>query len=410
MRRHSTVAAALALVLFGATTTATAATPRTLPSFYRAPHVAQSTAPGTLLKHEVLPDASLDGTTYLVMYVSTSHNGKRVPVTGYVVVPHGTAPHGGWPVLNWSHGTNGMSPSCAPSLDPGSDVTPALINDFLAQGWAFTASDYYGEGTGTLLPYLVGDASAEDSINIVRAAHHLTGADTSTTYVEWGHSEGGQTAAFVDQLSPTYAPDLTLKGVVAGAPPSQFAFIYDFLKSSPYAFYLVMAAGGYHSYYGGAAPLGSILTAAGQRLLPDLSKGCYSYLASTIGGYIAHHSLASIVKQDPFNVPAWKRLLLANDPESFTTASPVPLLIIQGGADEQVPVASTLALYDHLCSIGQYTQRWIYPGQSHSGVIGVSYEDMIHWIADRFANDPLPDTYVPTGLGTDAPATQVCNS
>ena len=42
-------------------------------------------------------------------------------------------------------------------------------------------------------------------------------------------------------------------------------------------------------------------------------------------------------------------------------------------------------------------QRWVYPGQSHAGVIGPSAGDMTHWIADRFANGANPDPYVPTG-------------
>ena len=42
-------------------------------------------------------------------------------------------------------------------------------------------------------------------------------------------------------------------------------------------------------------------------------------------------------------------------------------------------------------------QRWIYPGQSHSGVITPSAGDMIHWISDRFAGGANPDPYKPTG-------------
>jgi hypothetical protein len=70
--------------------------------------------------------------------------------------------------------------------------------------------------------------------------------------------------------------------------------------------------------------------------------------------------------------------------------------MIQGGNDEQVPVASTQLLATHECSIGQDLERWVYPGQSHAGVIPVS-ADMVHWIGDRFAGGPNPDPYVPTG-------------
>ena len=103
------------------------------------------------------------------------------------------------------------------------------------------------------------------------------------------------------------------------------------------------------------------------------------------------------MKADPFNVPAWKKLLAANDPGSVTTPSTAPLLIIQGGADEQIPVVTTQLLKDHECSIGQDVERWVYPGQSHAGVIPVSMGDMVHWIADRFSGVADPDPFQPTG-------------
>ena len=73
------------------------------------------------------------------------------------------------------------------------------------------------------------------------------------------------------------------------------------------------------------------------------------------------------------------------------------MLIIQGGNDEQIPVAATSLMFDQLCKIHQVEQRWIYPGQSHAGVIGPSYADMLHWINDRFAGNPAPDPTPPTG-------------
>ena len=107
---------------------------------------------------------------------------------------------------------------------------------------------------------------------------------------------------------------------------------------------------------------------------------------------------------DPYTVPAWKKLLNANDPGQFKAKSSVPLLIIQGGNDEQIPVVSTLLLYNHLCGLGQVAQRWIYPGQSHAGVIAPSFNDMVQWISDRFAGGPNPDPYVPTGHRASCPA------
>ena len=60
----------------------------------------------------------MHGTIYRVMYVSKSVRNQPVAVTGVIAVPNGTPPAGGFPVVTWGHGTNGMADVCAPSLSP----------------------------------------------------------------------------------------------------------------------------------------------------------------------------------------------------------------------------------------------------------------------------------------------------
>jgi pimeloyl-ACP methyl ester carboxylesterase len=375
----------------GPTASATQAKHR-LPSFYTIPSQLPSKVPGTLIKSEQIAADGIDGRVYRVMYVSESVYGKPTVVTGVVMVPDKAAPPGGYPVVSWGHWTNGMAEQCAPSLQPSQAVP--LQNQLLAKGWEVTASDYQGEGTPGLLPYLVGVVAARNTIDIVRAAGHLRAAHASKRYVVWGHSEGGQTAMFALAIGDSYAPDLHLEGVVAGAPPSQFQAIYTFLKTSPFRYYLFMAGAGFNVAYGNkAAPLGQVLTAKGLSLLPILSKGCADYVQKETDGY----PLAAIVKANPFSVPAWKKLLIANDPGQIITASHAPLLIIQGGADRQIPQVTTQLLEFHECSIGQDAERWEYPHLGHVSVIPVSMSDMIHWMADRFAGRSNPDRYKPVG-------------
>jgi pimeloyl-ACP methyl ester carboxylesterase len=279
-------------------------------------------------------------------------------------------------------------------LQPSTAVP--LTNTLLDKGWEVTASDYQGEGTPGLLPYIAGVSAARNTVDAVRAARNLPAAHASDHYVVWGHSEGGQTAMFALHIGAAYAPGLQLLGVVAGAPPSQFGLIYTFLKTSPYRYYLLMASGGLNKAYGNkAAPLAKVLTPLGLEKVKLLDKGCSGYLSQQLGST----PTSKLVKKDPFTVPEWKKVLLANDPQSFTTHVAAPLLMIQGGNDEQIPVVSTQILAQHLCDVGQVVQRWVYPGQSHAGVIGPSADDMMHWIADRFAGGTNPDPYVPTGQG-----------
>ena len=374
-----------------ATTVKAIPPPAGIPAFYSVPQPLPSTA-GTLLKSQRVPVEGLHGTVYRVMYVSRSMRNRPVAVTGIVDVPNGPVPAGGYPVVTWGHGTNGMADQCSPSLQPLAAVP--VPNALLDRGWVITASDYEGEGTPGLMPYIAGESAARNTIDIVLAARQLGPAHASKQYVVWGHSEGGQTAMFALKIGRSYAPSLRLAGVVAGAPPSQFNLIYAYLKSTRYRYYLLMAAGGLNAAYGDKiAPLDQILTPQGLSLLPSLNQGCSDYLSQRFGTL----DVSQYLKADPFTVPAWRKVLIANDPESFTAASPIPLLIIQGGSDEQIPVVSTQLLATHLCGIGQDLERWIYPGQSHSGVIAPSSGDMTRWIADRFQGAPNPDSYAPVG-------------
>lgn len=365
--------------------------PDGLPAFYKTPSLAGKKA-GTLLKSQKVAAPSVDGTVYRVMYVSETVSGQATAVTGLVVVPKTAAPKSGYPVVSWGHGTNGMTDECAPSLEPSK--IDSLANGLLANNWLITASDYQGEGTPGLHPYLAGVVAAQNTIDIVRAAEQLPSVDVSKNYVVWGHSQGGQTAMYAHNIAPKYAPELTLKGVVAGAPPSQFDLIYDYLKTSKYRYYLLMSAGGLNAAYGDkAAPLDKVLTPEGIALLDELDKGCSDYLSKTLGAV----SIDETNLANPFDVPEWKKLFLANDPKNFTSTNDIPLLIIHGGADEQIPTVSSQLLTTKLCGLGQGMQRWVYPGQSHSGVIATSATDMINWMKARFAGGPVSADSAPSG-------------
>ena len=364
----------------------------TLPAFYTVPDPLPAGQPGEVIKTEDEAAPGLHGTIRRVMYHSRSIAGNDIAVTGLMAVPDGPAPAGGFPVVTWAHGTTGIADQCAPSLTPG-DFTD-LANALLDKGYLVVGTDYEGLGTPGRHPYIVGESEARSTLDIVRAAHNLLGSDVSPDYVVWGHSQGGHAAMFALHIADSWAPELHLLGVVAGAPPSQLYLIYQALQGSPFRYYLLMAAAGWNAAYGDqAAPLDAVLTPQGLQTVSEVDNGCSGYLYSVTSGY----ATSDLLKADPNTVPEWAALLKANDPGQFTSAAPEPLLVIQGGNDEQIPVAATAIMFDQLCAIGQTEQRWIYPGQSHAGVIGPSLTDMLTWIGDRFGGGANPDPYAPVG-------------
>ncbi len=371
----------------------------TMPAFYTVPSPLPAGPPGTIIKSETVTGlVGLHGTMQRVMYKSTDIHGNDIAVTGLVATPNTPAPAGGYPIVSWAHGTTGIADQCAPSLDPGSGLP--FANVLLDQGWMIVATDYEGLGTPGRHPYIVGNSEAHGVLDMVRAARNLPGSDASANYVVWGHSQGGHAAMFALHDADGYAPELHLKGVVAGAPPSQLNVVYDYLVASPYKYYLLMVAAAINAAYGNtAAPLSDVLNAQGQTLVNEVDNGCTGYLGGVASGVNVQDLMVQQADgtYNPIANPTWGPLIDAQDPRNFTTPASEPLLIIHGGADEQIPTVSSQLLAQQLCPTGQDLERWMYPGQSHAGVIGVSLSSMVQWMGDRFAGVPTPDPNAPTG-------------
>jgi pimeloyl-ACP methyl ester carboxylesterase len=366
--------------------------PEGLPDFYGIPTPLPAGKPGDVIKTEPVAASSLHGTLLRVMYHSQSIQGADIPVTGLIAIPSTPPPPDGYPVISWAHGTTGLADTCAPSLDPNDYVS--LANGLLDAGYLVVGTDYEGLGTPGRHPYIVGESEARGTVDIVRAARNIADTHASDRYVVWGHSQGGHAAMYALHIADSWAPELHLVAVVAGAPPSQLLLIYQALQTSPFKYYLLMAAAGFNAAYGDEkAPLDQVLTDAGIAALDAVDKGC----AGDVAKATASLPTADATKADPSQVPAWNALLAENDPGKFTAPAKQPLLVIQGGNDEQIPVAATQLMFDQLCKINQVEQRWIYPGQSHAGVIGPSFADMLGWINRRFAGAPAPDAVAPTG-------------
>jgi uncharacterized membrane protein HdeD (DUF308 family) len=188
-------------------------------AFYQAPSPLPDGQPGTIIRNEVIGGFHDGATTFRVLYKSTGYDGAPTAVSGIIVVPDGPSPVGGRKVVAFTHGTVGVATNCSPSLQ-SSKALPVYegLDEFVAAGYVIAATDYQGLGTPGPHPYLVGQSEAMNALDGVRAADNLTKAHASTDFVVWGHSQGGQASLFTGQLAATYAPELHLLGVAAGAP------------------------------------------------------------------------------------------------------------------------------------------------------------------------------------------------
>jgi hypothetical protein len=355
---------------------------------YAVPEGLPSAAPGTPIWAERVA-APEGGIAWRVLYHSRNIHGDDIAVSGLVVAPDREPPPGGFPVIAYAHGTTGLADSCAPSRraqplgdDAGTDTRADLpLPPFWDAGYVVAATDYEGLGTPGPHPYLVGGSEARGVLDSIRAARALPDAHAGESAVVLGISQGGHAALFTGELADAYAPDAGLRGVIALAPGAELAQAAMLLTGDPsvVGFGVAIGAG-----FAAAYPelrLEEVLTPRALRALDVIENGCIDDILDTYAG-----PAGETLRLERLMQPPWPALLDENTPGRVPTA--VPLFVGQGEADALVVPELTDALVARLCAIGDDVMYRRYPGESHSGVVEASQDDVLDWIGNVVAGRP----------------------
>ncbi|MFD1827028.1 lipase family protein [Mumia zhuanghuii] len=377
-------AALSALVLFGVQAPASAAedTPVvsrgiTIPTFYNPPTSLPS-ANGALIRSEPLtlglslPGLSgpLPGTATRMMYKSTDSNGQPVAVTGAYIEPAarwtGSGPR---PLVVLAPGTMGQGDQCAASLALENALALNLTEGtvsvgyenlatyrLLAKGIAVAVTDYVGLGaTDRLHTYVNRVDEGHAVLDAVRATRSLTGTSVtaSSPVGLYGYSQGGGATASAAELQPTYAPDVTLAGVYAGAPPADLVKVLPGIDGSA----LAAAAGWTVNGLAQAKPalqpiIDSYINDAGRAALADVSTMCvgdgilgYPF-AKTKSWTKQGISLGDVIAREP-------AVKAAVDAQRIGRIKPsTPVRVATGVADDTVPHGQARQLAVDWCAKG----------------------------------------------------------
>ena len=302
--------------------------------FYDLPEPIPGEPLGTIVRQEVV-DGYVDGaTTYRVLYLTTDHDGEPTAVSGLIFVPDGAAPSGGRKVVAYTHGTIGVTPRCSPSLQ-GADHHPLFLEGgqaMLDAGYVIAASDYQGLGTPSPHPYLIGDVEGMNALDSVRAARNLEAADASEEFVVWGHSQGGHAALFTGQLAASYAPELDLLGVAAGAPAPDLIDLFKVNVETPVGKVLISMAMQSWSEVYDTAELDDVVTPEARPIVGNVAKNCLYGTGQLLGSIPGALVLdLSFLRQPPWEVEPWSTIADENTPGSAPID--VPMLVVQGGGD-----------------------------------------------------------------------------
>ncbi|MEO7634615.1 MAG: lipase family protein [Sphingomicrobium sp.] len=345
------------------------------------PALAAANSPGTLIAAS--PATAPAGMqAWSINYWTSDARGQPLAVTGMVVAPAGPAPSRPRDVVAWTHGTWGVAQACAPSLSPKFwDLTPGLAA-LTAANDVIVAPDYPGLGSTAANPYLIGEPTARSVLDAVRAAGQIRGAAAGRRFAVWGESQGGHAALWTGQAARAYAPELTLVGVAAAAPPTDLAANFRGASDpSAKAFLTGLTAYAWSNYYGLPLTIGRPATPG---IITRMAQGCIAgmgkpKLMTMIGIIALRRGLQGV---DLAALQPWAGIAAANSPSPNFA---VPVMFAQTQADPLVAPAVTRAFAQRVCAAGTAVHWVDLPGGDHPNTARDSAADTVNWLADRFA-------------------------
>ncbi|MBB3883924.1 alpha/beta hydrolase family protein [Acetobacter oeni] len=352
-------------------------------AFYTAPAAGDIT-PGKLIRQEPGTDYVLPSgiKAWRILYHSLDAARHDVTTSAFVLIPEGTPPKGGWPVVAWAHGTSGVAQPCAPSRMKDLYYGDEGLFEFPKAGLAVVATDYHGLATPGPHQYMNKLAQAYDVIYSVRAVREAF-PGLSHDWVVDGHSQGGMASWSVAEMEqqiddPHYRGAVSVSGTVD---------MLDFIRPAPAEggapFYLPMVAFGLRARYPEYKPQ-SMLNHAGMAHYNEIAtSGCW------FTGYAALYGKTEnqITKSNWTRNLAVQAMLWENAIGNQSVRG--PLLVITGGGDTSVPPGGVRSTARKACNNGIRLAFRFYPGLDHDPTMTNSVKDQISWIKARLADEPF---------------------
>jgi pimeloyl-ACP methyl ester carboxylesterase len=348
--------------------------------FYSTPATLHSSKPGELLRKEAFPGYSLPkgATAVRILYHSLDATGRDVATSGVVLIPAGTAPPTGWPVIAWAHGTSGVARLCAPSAMKDVYYGAEGLMPMVAAGFAVVATDYHGLGTEGPHQYVNKWAQAQDviySIPAARAAAPSLGAK----WVVDGHSQGGLAAWGVaeaqhDLKDPDYLGAVSVAGVVR-----EMDFFSHLSNTPGVGFYLAFMAAGIHARYPEFNPHDLLSDGVLAHYTDVTTNGCFYY------GYATYATAPSgTLLRANWQANPWIHRFFEGNAQGDKPIGG-PMFVIAGEADQTVPIVGVRAAVKAMCAAKQPVTFKSYPGLDHDPTMETSTPAQLEWIRARFA-------------------------
>ena len=335
------------------------------------------------------PLADIGSRQFKVVYRSVSGvDGGERDVSGTVVVPAGTPPPGGWPVIAYGHGVTGIGNGCGPSGYPDLLGYDLVVASLVAIGYVVALPDYEGLGLTGTHPFLEPRTAAFNMIDSVRAARELV-PTTSTKWFAVGISQGGQASWAANEYASEYGDGLDFLGSASMAPVVDMSKLATLAESGwlskEQQVLLPMVIHGLRATHGDLNP--------DDYLHGALARNTDVWLACA-GPLLARRTAAAAELRGADSQPvsdgaADKLEQVLSEYSLPQRPASGPMLVITGADDQTVRAPWVRSAVEKACGMGDIVEFIVRPGEGHGNLNGGPR--LSQWLTERLKGTPPVD-------------------
>ncbi|KAG2413218.1 hypothetical protein HFD88_002407 [Aspergillus terreus] len=394
--------------------------------FYQPPAGFENEAPGTILRNRSII-ASFFGLipnpveAHQLLYRTTAVNGSAISTVTTIFKPLGAKTDR---FVSFHTAYDSSSINCTPSYQYQlgtpqtsliASVEMLIIEAYLLKGYIVASPDYEGpdaafgpgrlEGMGVL-----------DGMRAVSNFHSTLGLDDEDPMVVGvGYSGGAIATGWAASLQSGYAPDLNVKGWVAGGTPANLTGTLLLLDDSAFSGFIPAAIVGLSAPSAYGAQLGPvvdrIITDEGREKLEAAATQCaVADLASFFEQSLFDTSIQTLGR-GILDEPTIKQVLAQNTMGVKKSETPTaPMFVYHATADEVIPYANASATVDAWCGYGADVKFTTFGSGGHATTEVIALPDAIEFVEAAFGgttesgcsrNTELASKLNPLALGLD---------
>jgi dienelactone hydrolase len=388
-----------------ATLSATVETPASTPTATASPiptptptSTPQEKPPGgTIVEIEYLwrsrPNGNYPVDMYRLRFQTLDENDQIAETQADLFIPY-VETETTFPILVHAPGTTGIGDGCAPLNE---QILERNWGSYRVHSLAYAAQGYvviFPNGLGfddpdRTHPYFIAELQAHVLLDAARAVYNLaddlsvgdTRARPAKAVFFMGYSSGGHAAFAAKDWVGTYAPELSVKGIIGHGPTTN---VETLLREDPvFSPYIIYA---YRDFYGDEVI--DVADVLDSQWVPafdtDVTRKC-------VDDIFVHYSRSARAMYTPefreilyggkldTAFPLFAEKLSAND-TGVLNGRKTSVLILQGTGDTVVTPDSQRAFRDRLCEQGNLVTYLEYSAVPHAEIRRTSFGDTLWWM------------------------------